>query len=444
MAPSILKGSILLLAVLVLVFFKLGGKAADGDSSLFAPLPMNYPEVQQKYPFLELDKNQITYPADKGRLAHFYQRLDTLLFEGEGQVRILHMGGSHVQGGAIGFRMRELFDHLSFDLCRQRGLIFPFRVASTNSSIYTRSEATGNWDGLRCAHNKHQSDWGLSGMTITTTSDSATFKVWATDRDSSIYQGTRVRLYVKKDSLQFNPIWNGVLSPDSIIDTPLSSFIEYQFAESVDTLAWTFISSDSTQVQAEVYGVHLSSGEPGLIFEEVGVNGASTKSYLRCDRMEEELSTLPPDLVIFGIGINDAYMTQGRFQPKEFKARYDSLIQIVRRVNPRADILMLTNNDSYYRKRYANPNVDKVQRVMYELAEEHSLAVWDLYEIMGGFNSIRNWERSGLAKRDKIHFTREGYYLQAELMYSALMEDYGNYLNVGSTDPENTTTKGRP
>lgn len=66
---------------------------------------------------------------------------------------------------------------------------------------------------------------------------------------------------------------------------------------------------------------------------------------------------------------------------------------------------------------------------MLDLSEKHGVAVWDLFEIMGGLSSVRQWEKAGLAKRDKIHFTRKGYYLQAELMYSALMEDFGERLS---------------
>ena len=66
---------------------------------------------------------------------------------------------------------------------------------------------------------------------------------------------------------------------------------------------------------------------------------------------------------------------------------------------------------------------------MYELAQEHQGAVWDLFEIMGGYQSIKKWELAGLAKRDKIHFTRKGYEFQADLMFDAIKRSYGDYLS---------------
>jgi lysophospholipase L1-like esterase len=70
----------------------------------------------------------------------------------------------------------------------------------------------------------------------------------------------------------------------------------------------------------------------------------------------------------------------------------------------------------------------KVQKAMRNLAKKYQSAYWDLYEVMGGRNSIKSWERAGLAKRDKIHFTPAGYILNADLLFEAIKLSYGNYL----------------
>ena len=100
----------------------------------------------------------------------------------------------------------------------------------------------------------------------------------------------------------------------------------------------------------------------------------------------------------------------------------------IKMANPNCAFIFMTNNDSYYKQRYSNPNIIKVQKAMRNLAKKHKSAYWDLYEVMGGKNSIRTWERYGLAKKDKIHFTREGYNLNADLLFEAIKLDYGNYL----------------
>ena len=65
---------------------------------------------------------------------------------------------------------------------------------------------------------------------------------------------------------------------------------------------------------------------------------------------------------------------------------------------------------------------------MYELAKKHNGAVWDMFQVMGGLKSANIWMARGLLKRDRIHFTREGYNLIGDLLFNAIMEAYENYL----------------
>ena len=70
-----------------------------------------------------------------------------------------------------------------------------------------------------------------------------------------------------------------------------------------------------------------------------------------------------------------------------------------------------------------NDNGAAVERAMFELAEEYDGAVWDLFEIMGGNGSATAWRDAGLMKKDRLHFTREGYRLLGDMLYAAIMEE---------------------
>lgn len=387
-------------------------------------------EVQRQYPFLNLDENEIKYPGDSTAFHGLYEKMHRLLFEGEGKVNIVHIGGSHVQAGAIGHRMRELFEGLAWGVTDERGLCFPFRVAGTNSTIYTTSDGSGEWEGCRCAHNRHECNWGMSGMSVTTRTDSATLQFVATRTDSSLFRSDFVRLYIDMNERYFTPQWMDSTEVDTVWRNAEEGYYEWRFKQTVDTLMWRFVREDSLADNASVQGVFLGRDVPSITYSEIGVNGANTRSYLRCTDMEKQLKSLDADLVIFGIGINDAYMSAGNFDKDAFIQRYDSLMQRFSTANPGTSFLFLSNNDSWYRKRRPNPNGKIVREAMFELAKRPDAAVWDLFEVMGGYRSIDDWDRSGLAKRDRIHFTRKGYFLQAELMYAALMRDYGDWLEV--------------
>jgi lysophospholipase L1-like esterase len=154
---------------------------------------------------------------------------------------------------------------------------------------------------------------------------------------------------------------------------------------------------------------------------------------LRGQYFAPQLETTDPDLVIFGIGINDAYMPEDRFSQEEFENNYRELIRIFRNVNPNVQFIFMTNNDSYYKGLYPNANALKVQKAMKTLAAEYGGAYWDLFGIMGGLNSVKMWNNEGLAKNDLVHFTPAGYVLQADMLFKAISDAYGEYLKKTKT-----------
>ncbi|GAI80117.1 unnamed protein product, partial [marine sediment metagenome] len=81
-----------------------------------------------------------------------------------------------------------------------------------------------------------------------------------------------------------------------------------------------------------------------------------------------------------------------------------------------------------------NPNTEKVREVILDLGREHHCGVWDFYGIMGGLNSIIVWQRFGLAKRDRIHFTRKGYTLKGDLFFNAFLKSYDDYIDQRPLD----------
>jgi lysophospholipase L1-like esterase len=91
--------------------------------------------------------------------------------------------------------------------------------------------------------------------------------------------------------------------------------------------------------------------------------------------------------------------------------------------------IFVTNNDTYYNRKYPNRNALKVQEVMQNLAEKHNGAVYDMFAIMGGLGSIDDWRDNNLAAKDRIHLTKRGYELQADLMFEAFRNSFGDYLS---------------
>ncbi|MGF1565717.1 MAG: GDSL-type esterase/lipase family protein [Flavobacteriales bacterium] len=387
--------------------------------------------IAERYPFLQLEDAGFSYPGGSEAFELVWSRMANVLYTGEGELNVVHMGGSHVQAGMIGHRMRELFNDLAPGSVNQRGLLVPFRVGKTNSTVFTGSSSSGEWNACRCSVRKEICRWGISGFTLTTASDSAALKLWAYRGDSIHYAGDRVRLYHAIHPSNPKITWSGNAKVIHSFTDSVHGFTQWDLNAVIDTLSFSFIKDSTSLGDSEVYGAWLgSSAGAGITWNDIGVNGASTYSFLRSEGMASQLETLAPDLVFFGIGVNDAHVPADRFNAAQFTERYDSLVAMYKHINPDVALVFLTNSDNHYKGR-PNPNGDKVQSAMVQLARKHKGAVWDLYSVMGGRGSIGAWQNSGLAKSDKIHFTREGYTLQADLMYLAMLDELARFFEVG-------------
>jgi lysophospholipase L1-like esterase len=387
----------------------------------------DYREIPN-YPFLRQDLNRIQYFGDSLAFQSIFEKLDRLIFEGGESVSIMHIGGSHVQAGTLSNRLRENFFSLAPGLKGERGFLFPFRLAHTNGPGNFKVEYTGTWDGCRCAVKKENCDWGLSGYAAHTFDSLSTVKLWSFDTDSVAYGFNRVKIYHSMDSSTSTVRLDSSMKVTSVFEDSSRQYTEFVLGQSYDTLKFEVVQLDSMQTNFTIQGIQLENDDPGISYNAIGVNGASVPSYLRCGKFQDQLATVMPDLVIFGIGINDAYGPSSRFSRENFEQNYDSLIGLIRQVNPNVSILFLTNNDSYYKRKYPNKNAIEVHQAMLNLARKYNGAVWDLFHIMGGLNSVKSWENAGLAKSDKVHFTSQGYILEADLLFNAFRESYGNYL----------------
>lgn len=398
----------------------------------------SYPFDVSSYYFIRYDSNKIDFYGGRKEFSHFFDKLDTLVTQGKGQINIVTVGGSHIQADMFTGEMRKRFQSFGGGLNAGRGFVFPYRLAHTNTPYGYYFRYTGHWETCRNVEKNKICNLGMAGI-MAVTKDSVSSLTLLFEPENEIkYDFNRVKIYHRCDSLSFSIIIDSSLV-DTMVDVPESDYTEIFLNRYVDSLEVFFVQTDSTQTAFELYGMNLETGDPGIYYHNLGINGAATSSFLRCNRFERQIATLKPDLVIFGLGINDAYGR--RFSQRQYEMNYDTLVAMVRRANPDAAIIFTTNNDSYIYRRYVNRNGVKVEESMIRLAENHDAAVWDMFEIMGGLNSIVYWKKAGLAKKDKIHFTRAGYILLGDMFFDAIIRAFGNRLQYGSCTPPEENNK---
>ena len=359
-------------------------------------------------PGIRLGANRLDFPGPRERFDSLMNRLQ----DSDEHLNILHIGGSHVQAGIFSHRLREHFN-------AARGLLFPWKAIRTNAPADYSITPSGIWDKSRCTESAPMERLGMSGAAAITYDSLASLCLELPAK----YAFSRLRIIGEAEG-SAEPI---LLLTGGDTITAIRHNSDFVFSlEKPDSLCTIALRGMSDSSRFVLRGIYPEGEEQRIVYTESGVNGASVPSWLRCELLAEELSRLcPPDLVIMGIGINDANVPPSRFDAEAFKASYRRLMDELRKANPNVCFLFITNNDCWLRvgrqRRTYNRNTQKVEQAMMELARECDGAVWNQFRIMGGFSSSGRWVNTHLMNRDHIHFLRPGYELLADLLYNAIV-----------------------
>lgn len=447
-------------------------------------MAQSYPLMKElpHYDCINHKANRLIYCGDSSKFEQFFAKLDSLALWGEGNINILHIGGSHIQAGVFPNRMRTNFANIQPGFAASRGAIFPYTAARTNNPKNYSVSYSGEWKKCQNSRPPITETLGLMGYTISTnnTQSSITFNLnpeefgsnWkynklrllATVGDSdlmpilivgddtipSVYEdssfifrlnvlaesGTIALGYVKEFDRLLNKYNSSIQSVDSLfVEENMDSLsIDSVYSLEIGLESDNGLCAENSQHSAigeykfSIMGILPENDFNGITYHSMGVNGASLQSWLRCERLEEQLAFVKPDVAIMAVGINDANVPKGKFSKEMFKARYNNLLSKIYAVNPNCAVIFITNNDCVVRvgrRSYGlNENTAIVQKAMYELAKEHNAAVWDLYEIMGGLGSITIWNEVGLANKDRVHFLVPGYNLLGDMLYNAIVWEW--------------------
>lgn len=393
------------------------------SSQFLSAQPDSYLYQVNQYNFVRNDLNQLHHFGSDKYSQRFLQKLETLLSTGEGKINVVQIGGSHIQAGVFSGQIRNRLQQMNGEMNAGWGFMFPYRMSRTNTPFGYYIRYTGDWQACRNIETRKTCTLGVGGIAATTSSDRAELTILLEKENELDYSYNKVKVFYQASDSVYT------ISADSALVKNVvrtADYTEFVLNSRVDSLNIVIEKNSGKEGNFTLFGISTERAPNGFLYHSIGVNGAHVPAFLRCDLFEQQLAVLKPDLVILGLGINDAY---GRkFSQAEFEANYAGLIAKIRRAAPETAIIFTTNNDSYLYRRYVNKNGAKVEESMMKLAQKHSAGVWNMYEVMGGQNSVVLWEKNGLAQRDKVHFTREGYLLLGDLFSNALMQNFESYL----------------
>ena len=381
--------------------------------------------------FVREDVNNIQYPE---QLKRFKKKMAALANGERKQVRILHIGDSHIQAGHNARRFMQLIQAEYGNA--GRGLVFPYQVAKTNSPDDLRSSSPSAWEVCKnVMHGTHTIPVGITGMSLRT--QDPHFKLQVGTREG-VGAFDRVTIFGPRGSQIFDlGLYEGWEADEDapshyvLMDTESAkrtATIQLHKPQSAITLQ---ARPSAGKREFILQGLLLeNTRETGVLYSAVGVNGAMYASYNGSEDFFAEVAALKPDLVIISLGTNEAYAPA--FAADYFEKNIHEMLSRLRKEGQCQDILITTPNDLGAPGRRvkgkvvssgSNRNGYYASEILISKAKEHGAAVWDFYEVMGGYGSIQRWTQYKLAQGDRIHLTPQGYQLQAELLYKALRKE---------------------
>jgi lysophospholipase L1-like esterase len=194
------------------------------------------------------------------------------------------------------------------------------------------------------------------------------------------------------------------------------------------------VSIRPTSGTVTLFGADFRRGPNGLLYDSLGLNGATTSVLARVLQpvlWKQELERAAPALVVVNYGSNESSF--GAFVHKQYAAELRLAIQRIRLAAPGVPILVMSPMDRGERAGMNDietmstiPEIVAIQR---QAAAETHCAFFDTYDAMGGDGTMARWYVASprLVTADFLHPTPQGATIVAELFVEQLGLGYNRW-----------------
>ncbi|WNG40327.1 hypothetical protein F0U61_46565 [Archangium violaceum] len=186
-----------------------------------------------------------------------------------------------------------------------------------------------------------------------------------------------------------------------------------------------------TRGKVELHGVSLENGNPGVVYDTIGLPGAYAGVFLRTHQpfFRAQMRQRKPSLVVLMFGGNEAFrLSRDWTKPEEIKQEAQALVKLVRESVPDAACLVWSPIDAAVRtmggELVPRRGSRLVADIFREVAKEGGCAYWDALNAMGGEGSSIRWLSAGMLNEDLIHPRSKGSDLLGHLFDLAIQRAY--------------------
>ena len=193
----------------------------------------------------------------------------------------------------------------------------------------------------------------------------------------------------------------------------------WRFESPQNSLDLQLITSD----MPDIYGIALD-GERGVAVDNLPLRGSSGLDFSRMDteQMRQMLGIMDVELLILQFGAN--IVTRFADDHENYSRRFALQLQTLKSLKPGLMIIVVGVNDiseNTPEGYVTRNNVENIRNAQKKAAFEAGCVFWDLFESMGGQNSMPSWvfAEPPLAQTDFMHFTPRGARIVGELFCKA-------------------------
>ena len=194
------------------------------------------------------------------------------------------------------------------------------------------------------------------------------------------------------------------------------------------------VSIRPTSGSVTLFGADFRRGSSGLLYDSLGLNGATTTVLARVMQpvvWKQELDRASPSLIVINYGSNESSF--GAFVHKQYAAELRLAITRVRVAAPGVPILVMSPMDRGARSGLNEietmstiPEIVAIQR---QAAAETHCAFFDTYAAMGGEGTMARWYTASprLVTADFLHPTPQGASIVAGLFIEQMELGYNRW-----------------
>lgn len=351
-------------------------------------------------------KNNVALPK-------FVKKLYNLKKTQKGKIKIAYFGDSMIEGDLLTQTLRHLlqkeFGGYGVGFLTLNSKVSKFRqTASVNSS---------GWETInfmdKGAKNLYISGYSFSGKGQGQYTDN-------TVGSSSILQ--KFIIYGKTNE-------GSIFYDKNLVTLKGENLVNVKLLSS-NTSKSFMLKSESTNIP--FYGISFES-ENGVILDNFSFRGITGVEFKKIDEnfLKAVQRVNDYDLIVLQYGVNLL------FRPNDTDYSYyektmSPILKKFKSAFPDADILLVSSADRAFRyngKFETALGIPNLLETQAKMAYDNQLSFFNLFETMGGTNSIVNWasQRPPLANKDYIHPNSKGTTLLAQKLFKAMMNDYKNY-----------------